>query len=243
MFEVEQVQSRKMYEDVVEQLKKNILEGNLKPGDKLPSVRALSTSFRVGQSTIREALSVLKTIGLIETRQGEGTFIRHYDSTILNQSISDTLFVTKEEIIDLLDVRKTLERGTVSLAAERRTADDLRKIESIINEMEKELTSDHFGEEADWAFHFAIAEASRNRIMISLMEELSIKVKQALKASRFRMYATPGMPEKLLQEHRGIFEAIREQNGTLAEERMLAHLIGVQKQIITIDEDKHENGV
>ena len=236
MWEVQKVQSRKMYEDVVEQLKEIISNGNLKPGDKLPSVRELSQSFNVGQSTIREALSVLKTVGLIETRQGEGTFIRHFDPSILNQSIPDYLLVSKEDIIDLLDVRKMLERGSVALAAQRRTDEDLKKIKNVITQMESDLTSDTFGEEADWAFHFAIAEASCNKILISLMEQLSTTMRKALKASRSRLYTTPGMPERLLAEHRNIYQAIQEQHVTKAEERMIAHLVGVQEQILSFDD-------
>lgn len=240
MWEVQKVQSRKMSEDVVQQLKDIITKENLKPGDKLPSVQILAKSFNVGQSTIREALSVLKTIGLIETRHGEGTFIRHFDASILNQSIPDYLYVLKEDIIDLLDVRKMLERGAVALAAQRRTWEDLHKIESAILQMESDLTSGTIGEEADWSFHFAIAEASRNKILISLMEQLSSTMRKALKASRSRLYNTPGMPEKLLSEHRDIYQAIQEQHVTKAEESMMTHLIGVQEHILSSDSNELE---
>lgn len=237
MWEIQQVKSRNMSENVVEQLKKNITEGGLKPGDQLPSVRSLADSFKVGQSTIREALSALRIIGLIEIKQGEGTFIRTLDPAIFNQSLPDFLLVTKKDIIDLLDVRKMLERGTVALAAERRTTEDLLKIESAINEMERDLSSDTFGEEADWAFHYAIAEASRNAIMLSLMKQLSATIKKVLKASRFRMYADSATPAKLLAEHQDIFLSIKAQNIPQAEERMLAHLSGVQEQVVAIDLD------
>lgn len=221
-----------MSEDVAEQIKKNISEGALKPGDKLPSVRSLSESFQVGQSTIREAFSALKTIGLIETRQGEGTFVRNYNPALLHQPISDFLLFSKEDIIDLLDVRKMLERGTVALAAKRRTDEDLREIANVLEQMENDLYSDNFGEEADWAFHFAISKASRNRIVISLIEELSTKIKSSLKASRLQMYVTPGMPERLLAEHRNIFLAIEKQQVEQAEKRMVDHLSCVQEYLI-----------
>ncbi|MFA8438400.1 FadR/GntR family transcriptional regulator [Pueribacillus sp. YX66] len=232
MLRVEQVQTKKMSEDVAEQIKKIISDGDLKPGDKLPSLRSLAESFQVGQSTIREAFSVLKTIGLIETRQGEGTFVRAHHPLTLHQPISDFLLINKDDMIDLLDVRKMLERGTVALAAKRRTDDDLRKIESVLKQMENDLHSESFGEDADWAFHFAIAEASRNKIVISLMEELSTKIKSGLKASRLQMYVTPGMPEQLLAEHRNIFIAIQEQNVEEAEKYMVNHLVGVREQLI-----------
>ncbi len=235
MWEIEQIQTKKMSEDVAEQIKNIISEGELQPGDRLPSVRSLSESFQVGQSTIREAFSALKTIGLIETRQGEGTFVRNYDSVSLHQPIADYIFLRKEDIIDLLDVRKMLERGTVALAAKRRTNADLLKIEKAIEQMKQDLSSKNFGEEADWAFHFAVAEASKNQIVISLMEELSAKIKKALKASRTRLYEMREMPEKLLNEHRNIFLAIQEKNVELAEKRMVAHLLGVQEQMLAID--------
>lgn len=222
-----------MSEEVAEQIKKNIAEGILKPGDKLPSVRLLSESFQVGQSTIREAFSVLKTIGLIETRQGEGTFVRNYKPAMLHQPISDFLLLSKADIIDLLDVRKILERGTAALAATRRTDQDLQEMANLITEMEMDLQRDNFGEETDWKFHFAIAKASHNPILISLIEELSTKIKKALKASRLQMYVTPGMPESLLVQHRNIYMAIERQEVEQAEQLMVEHLTGVQEYIIS----------
>ncbi|MEH7235038.1 FadR/GntR family transcriptional regulator [Bacillus sp. JJ1562] len=228
MWEFQQVKQRNLYEDVVEQLKEIITNGDLKPGDKIPSVRSLSSSFNVGQSTIREALSVLKTIGLIETRHGEGTFIRNFDSSILNQSIPDYLLITKDDIINLLDVRKILEKGTVAFAAQRRTTEDLKKIETAINQMESGLTSVIIGGEADWAFHYAIAEASHNKILKSLMEHLSVTMQKEMK---FIRDVSPSMPEKLLAEHRAIFLAIKEQNVAKAEELMFEHLVSGQDLI------------
>lgn len=244
MMRVEQVRTRKMSEDVAEQIKKIISDGSLKPGDKLPSLRSLSESFNVGQSTIREAFSALKTIGLIETRQGEGTFVREHHPMTLHEPISDFLLINKEDIIDLLDVRKMLERGTVALAAKRRTEEDLFTMGRVLEQMGHDLHSDSFGEEADWAFHFAIAEASRNNIVISLMEELSSKIKSGLKASRLQMYVTPGMPERLLAEHRKIFHAIERQDVHEAEKSMVNHLVGVQEQLIAtnlVEEAKGED--
>lgn len=177
MFSFEQVQAKKMSEDVAEQIKKIIAEGKLKPGDKLPSVRSLAESFQVGQSTIREAFSSLKALGLIETKQGEGTFVCDYNPVTIHQPLSEFLLVRKDDIIDLLDVRKILERGSVALAAKRRTDEDLKKMEQVLIQMENDLDSDTYGEEADWSFHFAIAKASRNKIVVSLMEELSVKIK------------------------------------------------------------------
>lgn len=232
MFSFEQVQAKKMSEDVAEQIKKIIAEGKLKPGDRLPSVRSLAESFQVGQSTIREAFSSLKALGLIETKQGEGTFVCDYNPVTIHQPLSEFLLIRKEDIIDLLDVRKILERGSVALAAKRRTDDDLKKMEQVLKQMENDLNSDTYGEEADWAFHFAIAEASRNKIIVSLMEELSVKIKKFLKASRFQMYQTSGMPERLLKEHQNIFAAIEQQRVEEAEKAMVAHLNGVQKELL-----------
>lgn len=236
LFSFEQVQAKKMSEDVAEQIKKIIADGKLQPGDKLPSVRSLAESFQVGQSTIREALSSLKALGLIETKQGEGTFVCDYNPVTIHQPLSEFLFVRKEDIIDLLDVRKMLERGTVALAAKRRTDEDLKKMEQVLIQMEIDLDSDTYGEEADWAFHFAIAEASRNKIVVSLMEELSVKIKQFLKASRFQMYRMPGKPERLLKEHQKIFLAIKNQQVEEAENAMVSHLIGVQKELLALNQ-------
>ncbi|AJH75636.1 HTH-type transcriptional regulator lutR [Bacillus cereus ATCC 4342] len=88
-----------------------IKNGTLKPGDKLLPVHQLAEQFQVGRSAVREALSALRAMGLIEMKQGEGTYVKNFDSSSLTKSLNNRLLMKKEDILNLLEVRKVLEVG------------------------------------------------------------------------------------------------------------------------------------
>ncbi|HEQ4957907.1 TPA: L-lactate utilization/bacilysin biosynthesis transcriptional regulator LutR, partial [Streptococcus pyogenes] len=106
-----------------------IKNGELKPGDKLDSVQALAESFQVSRSAVREALSALKAMGLVEMKQGEGTYLKEFELNQISQPLSAALLMKKEDVKQLLEVRKLLEIGVASLAAEKRTEADLERIQ------------------------------------------------------------------------------------------------------------------
>lgn len=114
-----------------------IKNGTLKPGDKLLPVHQLAEQFQVGRSAVREALSALRAMGLIEMKQGEGTYVKNFDSSALTKPLNNMLLMKKEDILDLLEVRKVLEVGAVRAAAVKRTEDNLKNMKHWLDEMEK----------------------------------------------------------------------------------------------------------
>ncbi len=122
-----QIKTKKIYEEVADALLEKIKAGELKPGEKLDSVQALSESFQVSRSAVREALSALKAMGLVDMKQGEGTYIREFEPSHVSQPLSSALLMKKEDVKQLLEVRKLLELGVAAMAAEKRTEDDLQK--------------------------------------------------------------------------------------------------------------------
>lgn len=223
---------KKTYEEVADYLKEQILSGVYAPGDRLPSLRELGESFGVGQSTIREAISSLKAIGLLTIQQGGGTFVTPYNPKELLSTFEKIQPATKKDIISLLEVRKIIETGIVRLAAERAEPEDLANIKKALDEMEQALINNELGDEADWKFHYSLAAASHNSILKSLMQSLSETMGKVLKACRQKLYETEGTPERLLAEHQNIYEAIANKDPKRAEEAMLYHLIGVERDIL-----------
>jgi GntR family transcriptional repressor for pyruvate dehydrogenase complex len=224
-----QIRRKKIYEEVAEQLKGMMERGELKPGDKLASVRELAEAFDVGRSAVREALSALRAMGLLEMRQGEGTYVRSFDVHSLSRPIASALLMSKEQIMDLLEVRKVLEVGSAGICAERRDASDLQEMEAALAEMEVVLGQEELGEKADVQFHFAIARGTKNQILMDMMNTISDTMRQTMRESRrIWLYAEEATAERLLREHQMIYAAIRDQNGTLAQQRMLAHLMQVE---------------
>ena len=129
-----------------------IKNGTLKPGDKLLPVHQLAEQFQVGRSAVREALSALRAMGLIEMKQGEGTYVKNFDSSSLTKSLNNRLLMKKEDILNLLEVRKVLEVGAVRVAAAKRTEDNLQNMKHWLDEMAKSIGDEKAGEKPIFNF-------------------------------------------------------------------------------------------
>jgi len=226
----EEIRPQKIYEKVAEQIRLMIEKGELKPGDK-PSVIELAERFKVGRSAVREALSALQAMKLIELKQGEGTFVRKLSSSDLLGANYSALLLGYKQIESLLEVRKLIETSYVSLAAERRGYEDLKQLEDALHKMEEDLDSNTHGEEADWLFHYAIAKAAKNDMLLHIIESISDAMKNNLHASRIILYKKEGLPEKLLEDHRQIYRAIEKKDGKEAKKILYQHLQEVEDQI------------
>ncbi|OAO79033.1 Lactate-responsive regulator LldR in Firmicutes GntR family [Anoxybacillus flavithermus] len=225
-----QIKPKKIYEEVAEAILHMIQTGQLKPGDKLDSVQQLAENFQVGRAAIREALTALRAMGLIEMKQGEGTYVREFDPAMLSFPISAALLMNKEDVAHLLEVRKLLEVGAAGLAALKRTEEDLRAMQSALAQMREVIGDEELGEKADFLFHMAIAEATKNPLLVSLMNNVSGMMMETMRETRrIWLFAKQTTTEQLLEDHIAIFEAIREQNIELAQERMKDHLGHVEK--------------
>jgi GntR family transcriptional repressor for pyruvate dehydrogenase complex len=228
----DQVKPLKGYELVMEQIKSRIRNGEFAPGTKLSSVVDLASSFGVGRSTIREALSALKAMGLVEIRQGGGTYVSAELPKEQAPGEGNSLFASAESIQELLEVRKILETGCASLAARNRSAEDLEAIGHELKLMELYLNDEAKGEEADVRFHLKLAEATHNSLLIPMMESLSQRLHDSMRESRkLWFYGERAEANRLLREHSDIFEAVREQDETRAHEAMRTHLLKVENVV------------
>lgn len=225
------VETEKGHEIVKRLILSQIEEGELVPGQKLPSVVDLSAQFGVGRSTIREALSALKAMGYVDVRHGGGTFIRTELPSVSGSEGKDP-FSGAESVLEILEVRKVLETGTAALAATRRSDDDLAHMQSILVRMESALKSDdtNESEQADVAFHSAIAAASHNSLLIALMDSLTHRLTETIgKTRELWFFEDRSSSERLLEEHKNIFASIQMQNAELAASLIEAHLTKVEK--------------
>lgn len=224
-----EIKRKKIYEQVAETIFDMIKEGVLKPGDKLDSVQQLAENFQVGRAAIREALSALQAMGLIEMKQGEGTYVRSFDPSMISFPISIAALMKKEDIVHLMEVRKLLEVGTAAVAARKRTEKDLKTMEHALDRMREGLGNKELGDEADFLFHMAIAEASQNPMLINLMNNISgLMIETMRETRRIWLFSDQTASEQLLDEHMLIFEAIREQKEDLAQLQMNRHLVNVE---------------
>ncbi|KUO52928.1 MAG: GntR family transcriptional regulator [Desulfitibacter sp. BRH_c19] len=226
------IKPRKIYEQIVEQIKAMVTEGNLKPGDRLPSEREMADRLTVSRASVREALSALHLMGLVEIKSGEGTFIRQTSIDSIIEPLAMILLMERDTVLEILEVRKGLEVEAAGLAAMRHDKEDLGKMREALDEMHRDIESLEIGEKADWKFHYTIAQASRNVLLARLMNTVSDTIENTMRTSRQNLYATKNMPKTLLDAHEGIYEAISQGNSLEARRRMYEHLLMVENNIV-----------
>lgn len=238
--EYKRIKPKKIYEEVAETLLENIKEGSLKPGDRLDSVQQLAENFQVGRSAIREALSALRAMGLLEMKQGEGTFVREFNSDMLSLPVTSAVLMNKNDIEYLLEVRKVLEIGAVRAAAQKRTDADLKQLSDSLEQMKGAFGNEELGERADFAFHLAIAKASQNPLLVKLMNNVSEMMIETMKETRrIWLYAEEKTAERIYKEHQQIYEAILSQHAEDAQHFMMSHLDNVEHVLMKyIPEEK-----
>lgn len=224
------LERKKLYEEIAEIITEKIKSGEYSQGDKLPSIQALSKEYGVGQASIREALNALRVIGFLEIKHGEGTFVKAIEVSTFTPEMA---LYGKEDIKDLLEVRKVLEIGSVRAAAKYRNEQQLQAIYIALKQMEQAMHNKEIGEESDLNFHLSIAEASNNKLLKHMLIEVSDKIKTVMKETRqIWLFNEEKSIEKLFNEHTEIFLAIKNGDIKLSEKKMLKHLEDVEEVLI-----------
>jgi GntR family transcriptional repressor for pyruvate dehydrogenase complex len=198
----------------------------MKPGDPLPTERELAESYKVGRSSVREALRMLESRGLIKG-SGAGTFAVAEYGNPLSHSLHFLLTLEEASLREIYEVRKIIEVESAGLAAARRTDDDLAQMSAAIDEMVAGLASQERYITADLQFHLAITAATRNRVALRVMHAVRDLLHRALGS----IYHIPGSPARSISQHRQILEAISARDSEGARQRMLAHLLRVESDI------------
>ena len=198
----------------------------LRPGDPLPTERELTQAYGVGRSSVREALRMLESQGLIVSR-GSGVFVVAEFANPFNQSLSLLLSLDESNLHELYEMRKLLEGELAALAAERRTDEDLGRMLTALQEMRDGLDSEEHYIEADVRFHLAIADATKNRCAVRMMQALRELFHRALGS----VYHIPGSAAASLEQHQSILDAIAARSAHDARRRMQEHLLRVERDI------------
>lgn len=231
------ISNSKIYEQVADLLLEQIKSDEFKIGDKLPSIQKLATTYGVSVASIREALNALRTIGVIEIKQGYGTIVKQKEPTFFE--IGEK-FNSLDQIKELLELRQIIESATVAKAAKMRTKEDLETMRHYLNEMEKAVSDGTSGEEADLDFHLTIAKATNNSLLVDLMNNISELMKDSMKETRkIFIYSRQKTMEILQDEHEKIFNAIEQQDDELATQCMNRHLTTVINTILANFNEKN----
>lgn len=206
---------------VVEQLKERIISGEYKSGDQLPPEGALCELFSVSRITVREALKKLNMMGLVEIKQGKGTFVKTVDLGLFMKPLFQLIDFEEIDVESIYTAREYIEGGTAFLAATRRTEFELTVLRNILQNIRQCIAEQDIVKlyEYDRAFHTEVAKASHNQILLSILQPLEEIDTACVK--RFDKYLTT--LENCYKEHYDIFKAIEEQDPEGARQAMIDH--------------------
>ncbi|AYC31631.1 FCD domain-containing protein [Pseudomonas cavernae] len=231
-----QIQPRRLSDDIVARLESMILEGTLKPGERLPAERALAEQFGVSRPSLREAIQKLAAKGMLISRQGGGNYVVDTLGSTFSDPLLQLLESNPEAQRDLLEFRHTLEGSCAYYAALRATAPDHQRLHEAFAALQacyaRAPSPSGRAEEgaADARFHLAIAEASHNAVLLHTIRGLFDLLKRNVVTNIGGMYAQRGETrDMLMSQHRALYEAIIEGRAEAAREISSQHIHYVQE--------------
>lgn len=206
----------RLYEQVAEQITRWIADNGLTAGDRLPAERELAQHLGVSRATLSQALVALEVVGVVAVRHGDGTVVRP-DAP---GRIADAVRAHLHRLPEIIDTRDALETKIASLAAVRRTDEDLARIDEALRTMAADIGTGGRGVEADELFHGAVTAAAHSPLLARLMAEIAELVRE----SRIESLSQPDRPRASLAGHRAIADAIRAGNAEVAARAMHDHV-------------------
>jgi GntR family transcriptional repressor for pyruvate dehydrogenase complex len=214
------IKKTRIAEEIADRIRVLILDGTLPPDRPLPGERLLAARFGVSRGSVRDAFRLLETIGLLETRHGQGTFPRELDVDRLVAPLASILTYRRDLREELLDVRRMFEPAVARVAAARASAEDLADLQRILDTQRRKLAAGGAAIVEDTAFHAVLARATRNRVVMRIMETLN----NLLIESRKLTLKQKGRPERSIQGHEAVVAALRRRDADAAAEAMLEHI-------------------
>jgi GntR family transcriptional repressor for pyruvate dehydrogenase complex len=223
-------EARKLYQGVATAIADAIAAGRYVPGQKLPSERELTETYKVSRATIREALIALSIRGIVEARHNAGMYVSEVAPPATPEPDLDI------GAFELTEARKLIEGESAALAAKSITDQEVETLYALLDDMKRDFEQDVMDDSADRRFHFTIAKATRNAAMSLVVETLwDLRYKAALTKEIFRRARTVGI-SAFVDDHRAIVDALRDRNAAAARAAMQAHLTHVMEELLAATE-------
>jgi GntR family transcriptional repressor for pyruvate dehydrogenase complex len=222
------VRKKRLFEGVAQQIQRFIVDGALKPGDRLPPERELAERFAVSRGSVRDAIRILELAGLVVPRQGEGTVVADVSPDAVVMPLASVLLRKRELIAELLDVRKMIEPALAARAAERASPEEIARLEEILRRQRLKLRRGESTVEDDSEFHYAIALAAKNSVVRRVVDVLM----QLLHETRTRSLQSRGRPARSLAGHRRILAAIKRRDPPAAERAVRRHVEEIESIVL-----------
>ena len=222
---------------VCERIEQLVLEGALSPGEKLPAERQLADRLGVSRPSLREALRILATRGILRSKRGGGTYVTEKLNPTLEDPLLELISNAPDSHADVLELRHAIESLAASLAAERRTDTDKDNLRATYKRL---IESHRLGDpaleaRADADFHLAIGEASHNVVLLLVMRSLFSLLKKSIRFNLENLYTYGGMFEKVRDQHYHLLTAILNGDSDAARAASDLHIDQVEKTLFRLD--------
>ena len=228
IFHIQPIEKLVLIDQIIETISKLIAEGQLSPGDALPSERDLSLMLKVSRTSVRQALKALDILGVLEIKPGSRTYMNRSISKLLINPLKFMTLLHDLDNIELFETRKIIEVALTKLAVENASETDLENMRDALIDSKNNLNDPRKYINTEMDFHNAIFEGSGNRMLFAFMQSLDNLLIEAREKTVFAYLDL----EDSLQQHTRIFDAIKERDPDKAGKAMLDHLIKIEKSLI-----------
>jgi len=222
------VRKTRVFEGVAQQIQHLIVEGALKPGDRLPPERELAERFAVSRTSVRDAIRTLELVGLVVPRHGEGTVVADVSPDAVVMPIANVLLRKRELVSELLDIRKMIEPALAARAAVRASPEEIARLEDILRRQHEKTLRGEPAVEEDTEFHYELALAAKNSVVRSVLDVLM----RLLRETRVRSLQTHGRPQRSLAGHRRVLDAIKRRDPEAAERAVRQHVEEIESIVL-----------
>lgn len=215
-------------------LVEQIRQGDFAPGVRMPSENELTERFQVSRTVIREAISRLKSEGLVGSRRGSGTVVLEPNNATpfrLDIDVHDSI----QAVLRVIELRRGVEGEMAALAAQRRTRAQSQRIRQALKEIDKAVLAGRDGVPEDFAFHAAISEAAHNPLYTSLLQFLSQFLQAAIRVARINEARREDFSQQVRNEHAVIAQAIEDGDADAARAAALRHMENSAQRIQAAD--------
>ena len=240
----QKIDPEKLSQSVVRQIEHLILQGILRPGERLPSERELADRLAVSRPSLREAVATLEAAGLLATRPGSGIYVADVLGSAFSPALVRLFSTHPDAVADYVAFRRDLEGMAADRAARLGSDTDLQVIDSVFQKMLAAHAKRDPADEAtlDAEFHMAIIEASHNVVLLHMMRSMFDMLRAGVFYNRQAVFRHRQTRDQLLDQHRAIRDAILARDPAAAREAVGAHMDYVQATLADLDRaDRHED--
>lgn len=218
---------KKLYEELVNRIQEMIRNGELKPGDRLPSERDMAQRFRVSRNSVREAILTLAESGMVESRRGDGTYLCATETSILIDSLAHAIQTQRGRLQDIFEFRRLVEPHIAKLAASHIKEFELDQLKVLVCDQDRRILAGEDGADEDMAFHLLLARISGNQVIYDVL----IALHTILLESRSEFIQTETRKRTSVTDHLHIIDALEKRDTDAAHEAMRVHLNRIEHAI------------